>query len=295
MPDIIDYRQQPAGWKPGIYDLSSYDEYAAIKALRSSELKKLSKSPAHYRASIQYQKAITPQLEKSFAKGKAFDTLVLHGSSDFEKLVTIEPDLHRATKLYKAWKEKNSGADCILSIDEKLNILKMHDAAGNKLQFSKIFGGPGFAHRVIIWQDSETGLWCKAEIDWICEDGTVVDLKTTLDAGFFSFSRSALKFGYANQGAYYLSGLTHITGINHDRFMLAAVETDPPFESHVFKVSFEQLLKARVQNADNMQLLLDCLNKNQWPGYPDQIIDLETGHYLYNDYEEKQGETVHGF
>lgn len=297
MPDVIDYRQQPIGWKPGIYSLQSYAEYASIKALRSSELKKLNKSPAHYRASLQQPKTVSAQLEKSFAKGKAFDTLILHGMNDFENQVVIEPDLHRATKAYKAWKEKNAAADCILTIAEKRNILSMQDAAGKKRQFSKIFNGDGHPHRVIIWQDTDAGLWCKAEIDWICADGTVVDLKTSMDASFWAFSRNALKFGYPNQGAFYLSGLTHITGIKHTDFLLAVVEVDLPFESHVFRVSNDQLLRAATQNQEAMALLRRCLDENKWPGYPDTILDMDSGHYIYDDFEndEEKGEAIDGF
>lgn len=295
MRQIIDFRQQPAGWKTGIYDLDNYEQYAAIAALRSSDLKKMNKSPLHYRAAILNEKPITPQLEKSFAKGKAFDVLILHGRMDFEALITIEPDLNRNTKEYKAWKAAAAGAECILTIEEKSNIIAMQQAANAKSQFAKIFGGAGFRHRVIIWQDSRTGLWCKAEIDFITDNGIVVDLKTTADAGFFFFSRNAAKLGYYNQGAFYLDGLTQVTGIAHNQFYLAAVEVEPPFESHIFKASQEQILRSQYQNEENMGKLLECLETGQWPGYPDHIMDLESGHYIYDDFKEEKGETINGF
>lgn len=285
MSDLSNYLEQPPGWNRGIYDLESYEQYASIKALRSSELKKLRRSPAHYRAAILNPKAITPALERSFSKGKAFDVLILHGESAFQNLVTIEPDLNRNTKAYKGWKKANSDAQCILTETEKNNILQMQAAAFQKKRFSEIFNDAGFRHRVLIWQCSNTGLWCKAEIDFITDDGTLVDLKTTADAGFFFFSRNAARLGYLNQAAFYLEGIEHITGIRHDRFLFAAVETEPPFESHVFRASIEQIDRAREQNLENMQLLRSCLINNEWPGYPDQIMELESGHYIYDDYE----------
>lgn len=296
MNEPTNYLKQPEGWRAGIYHLESYEQYASIKALRSSELKKLRKSPAHYKASFSRPKSISAQLEKTFAKGKAFDVLTLHGHHDFEHLITIEPDLNRNTKAYKQWKEKNAGATCILTQEEKKDILDMHTAALKKCRFTEIFEGDGTAHRVIIWQDSATGIWCKAEIDWICSDGTVVDLKSTSDAGFFFFSRNAYRLGYFNQGAHYLNGLTHLTGIKHEKFLLAAVEVEPPFESHVFKVSYEQISRAAQQNEYSMAILKQCFETGNWPGYPDVLLDLDTGHYIFEDLEEEEGEAIrYGF
>ena len=276
---LENYLEQPAGWAPGIYELKSYEQYAAIKALRSSQLKLLKKSPAHYRAAIEHPKPRSPQMEKILAKGKAFDTLILHGPEKFEKLVTVEPDLNRNTKVYKAWKLEHADAKCLLSEAEKKQILAMSERAFSKNQFSHIFGQFGFSHRVIIWQDARTGIWCKCEIDWIMEDGTVVDLKSTADAGFWFFGRNARRLGYFNQGAFYLEGLTAVTGIVHDQFLLAAVEVDPPHESHVFRVSQDQLDRAKLQNDENISALKHCFETDSWPGYPDLIMDLDSGQY----------------
>lgn len=285
MPELINYLKEPKGWKQGIYQLDSYEQYASIPALRSSELKALRKSPAHYRAAIVHKQPPSSIMERTFAKGKAFDVLFLHGRDAFEKIVTVEPQMNRAKKEYKEWKAANAKAECILSPDEKANILKMHEATQKKEQFSKIFDEPGYPHRVIVWQCSQTGIWCKAEIDWITESGIIVDLKSTSDAGFWFFAKNAYRLGYHNQGAFYQDGLEHVTGIAHTEFQLAAVEVDPPFESHVFKVSSDQLMKARTYNAEHMEALKWCLENDEWPGYPDKIMDLDSGQYIYEELE----------
>lgn len=288
------YLIQPKGWKAGIYDLKSYDEYAAIKALRSSQIKILRKSPAHFKAAQLEKKTPSAQLKKSFDKGKAFDTLILHGHSAFDDLVCIEPEINRNRKSYKAWRKSIPEDACILTQQEKLHIQQMKLAAERKQQFSKIFCENGFPHRVIIWQCSKSKLWCKAEIDWITAAGSIVDLKTTTDASFWFFSRNASRLGYAHQGAFYLDGLSNITGVLHTDFLLAAVEVDAPFESQVFKMSSDQLLNAHTQNQDNMMLLADCFSNDNWPGYVDQICDLDSGQYLFDDFEDEGGD-VDGF
>lgn len=293
MHEIINYLEQPPGYQPGFYSLESYDDYAAIPALRSSDLKNLRRSPAHFKAAVTHPKPVSPLLEKAFAKGKAFDTLVLHGLQAFEQTVTIEPDLNKNTKAYRQWRAENNGAGCILSAAEKQDILNMVEAAMRKERFSEIFGAPGIPHRVIVWQCPDTELWCKAEIDWITADNAVVDLKSTADAGFWFFQRNAARLGYHGQAAFYLSGLTALTGYPHNEFFFAAVEVDRPYESHVFRVSDEQVQRAMYYNEENMQTLKTCLQTDTWPGYQDDIIDLDSGHYIYETYETE--ETLYGY
>lgn len=292
MSTLINYLKPPGKWKQGIYQLESYEQYASIPALRSSELKNLRKTPAHYKAAHEYKSPISPVLQKSFDKGKAFDVLVLHGSEAFEKLVIIEPDLNKNTKAYKQWRAGLPADAVTLSAQEKDFIWQMYTCAMKKERFCEIFKGDGISHRVIVWQDNRTGLWCKAEIDWIKSDGTVVDLKSSADAGFWFFMRQASRLGYANQGAYYLDGLCQVTGIEHSRFQLAVVEVEPPFESQVFKVGDDQLLKAQLENEDRMETLAQCLESDNWPGYPDQILDLESGQYQFEDYQMDDDGTI---
>lgn len=282
---MINYLEKPQGWDQGIYQLDSYEQYASIKALRSSELKHMRKSPAHFKASFYYQKPITPIQQKTFDKGKAFDILILHGQDRLDRKVAIELNANKNSNIYKEWKARQGGK-IILKQNEYNNVITMRNAAHNKKQFSEIFDGPGHPHRVIVWQDKGSGIWCKAEIDWIKEGmpGAVVDLKSTSDASFWFFFRNARRLGYMNQGAFYLDGLSQITGVLHTEFYLAAVEVDPPFESHVFKASFDQLDRAQIDNEERLLKLAQCFEKDEWPGYRDEILDLDSGQYI-EDYE----------
>jgi hypothetical protein len=282
---VPNYLEQPEGWNQGIYDLESYAQYDSIQALRSSQLKLMRKSAAHFRASFEYKKPISAQLQKSFDKGKAFDVLILHGREAMDQLVAIDPGYHRNSNKYKDWAEINADK-VFLTAEEYRGIVAMAEAAFKKERFSEIFNGPGYRHKVIVWKDVSTGIWCKAEIDFIREGtpGAVVDLKSTADAGFWFFSKNARRLGYANQGAHYLDGLTQVTGLVHTEFYLSAVETLPPFESHVFKVSRDMIDRAQLYNEENMQTLVYCLTNDIWPGYPDQIMDLESGHYFDEEY-----------
>ncbi len=293
--NVPNYLEPPGPWKPGIYDLDSYEQYDSIPALRSSHLRLLKKSPAHFAAAFdqRWKKPISPQLQKSFDKGKAFDILMLHGPESLVSHVAIEPEgVHKATKVYKEWNQEHSGS-IILSEREWNYIIEMRRRTDAKSAFSRIFSD-GHPHKVVVWQDG-TGIWCKAEIDWIMSDGTVVDLKTTSGgADFWAFSRAAYRYGYINQGAYYLAGLSAVTGIQHNQFMLAVCETDPPFESQVFRATRDQLFRAEQENEECLSLLLDCYRRDEWPGYPDEIIDLDSGQIIDTNFYDEM-EEAHGF
>lgn len=283
---MMNYLDPPGAWEPGIYELDSYEQYASIPALRSSELKRMGKTPAHYKAAGEYPQQISSTLQKSFDKGKAFDRLILHGFEDFDRIVVVEPNLNKNSKLYKQWRAEQYPGAVFLSEQERDYILKMREAAFKKRCFSDIFNSPGYAHRVLVWRDPSTGIYCKAELDWLTATGIYVDLKTAKSADFWFFARQARRLNYAHQGAYYLSGLTYLTGEVHQRFQLAVVETDPPFESHVFNVSPDMLLRAQVDNELRLETLARCLELDEWPGYPDQIIDLDSGQYFDETYDE---------
>ena len=295
---MIDFRNQPPGYEQGIYDIS-FETYQAIPALNSGKLKQLRRTPAHFKAALEGPpKEITPQLQRTFDKGKAFDIFVLDGGLEaLKKLVSIEPGISRQKKEYQLWKEGAVKANkLILSQTEFLGAVEMAGAAYRKKTFSHLFAN-GHPHRVIVWRDPATGLWCKGEIDWITADGIVVDLKSTADAGFWFFNRNSKRLGYVNQGAFYLAGLTAVTGYRHTEFRLAAVEVDPPHESQVFKPDWLRLSEADNENRERMATLLRCLETDEWPGYPDQVIDLDSG--IYQDEieinEEETEETIDGF
>jgi hypothetical protein len=276
---MIDFRERPAGFDPGIYEMP-FSRYRMIPALNSSKLKQLRKTPAHFKAALpQDAQPPTAQLQRSFDKGSAYDTLILHGPDALKARVAIEPQMNRNKKEYKEWKEQALFFNrLILSQHELDQILEMGKAVRQKKAFSRLFAS-GHPHRVVIWQDRATGIWCKAELDWITSDGIVVDLKTSSDAGYWFFARQARRLGYVNQGAFYLEGLSTVTGVFHDDFRLAAAEVDPPYESHVFRPSQAQLMDARDENSERMGTLYQCLETNNWPGYLDEVIDLDTGQY----------------
>jgi hypothetical protein len=65
---MIDFRQQPKGYEPGIYEMP-FEQYRAIPALNSSKLKELRRTPAHFKAALEApEKPPTAVQQKAFNK-----------------------------------------------------------------------------------------------------------------------------------------------------------------------------------------------------------------------------------
>jgi hypothetical protein len=244
---MIDFREKPTGYDEGIYKIP-FAEYQDIPALNSSKLKLMSRTPAHFKARIDKPWKPNKTQQKKFNVGTVFDALILGD------------------------KERIKGGSTIIPA-------AMCKSAYKKKKFSDILG-KGQSHLVLVWQCQNSDLWCKAEIDFVSDNGVLVDLKTTSDASYYSFSRVSKRLQYINQLAHYLDGLSNITGVRHDDAYLAVVETEPPFESHVFKPSWSQIREAHEINLDRKYKIYDCLESGKWPGYQDDIISLENGSYI---------------
>ena len=288
MTTEFDFREKPAGFDQGFYDMT-FEQYATISALNSSKLKHFRKTPAHfYSAMTEPAPPMSAQKARSLAMGKAFDLYVLEGglSAIHRKMAIESADANRRTKEYKEWVAGQNGKT-IIAPDLLTSAVRMASCAQAKQRFSDLFGA-GRPHLSMIWQCRETGLWCKGEIDWLTDDGVLVDLKSTADCGFWFFNRTARRLGYVNQLAHYLDGLTTITGAVHRKAKLAAVETAPPFESIVYNVPESIIFEAEDENSERKAQLLRCLETNTWPGYPDLEMDLDSGIFDDLNYEEME-------
>ena len=282
---MVNFLEAP-GLKPGFHKMP-FEEYLAIPALNSSSLKQMAKTPKHFMAALGKKKTFSWGTQQAIKIGKAFDRYFL----DRENFsVMIEPDLNKNTKVYKEWASNVPDGMLVLSKEDMETVKNMAESVYQKKIFKDIFGS-GTSHLVMIWQDMASELWCKAEIDWISDNGILVDLKTSHDITRHIFYRTAMNLGYHNQLAFYLSGLTKITNTVHNECYIAAVEQTEPYEAIMFRPSTSTMSVASQENLERMISLRYCFERNEWPGYQDEIFCLESGSYIYTEtIEEEEGD-----
>jgi hypothetical protein len=246
----------------------SFDRYLEIPALSQSTLKRIERSPAHLQHYLQHGMARTPFLDF----GAAADCLLFDGVEQFEARFAVKPPgLDGRTKAGRAWKAEHGDKIVIPpTVETCVEAVRAHPIAAD------LFSG-GEAQLSVVWQDEETGVWLKGRPDYYIPGDcpTVVDLKTTDDAGPDAFGRKAFGLRYHWQAALYLDGLTAVAETPHDDFVLVVAERDPPHRVEAYRVPDSIIEQGRQEYRDALALYAQCLHNDCWPTSSGQILTLE--------------------
>jgi exodeoxyribonuclease VIII len=248
-----------------------FADYRSAPGVNVSVLKWIRRSPRH----AYYHAYDEPEAEKpswQMVLGSAVDCLLLEGPEAFEASFVIPPEISKNSSEYKAWAAGESRQ--IIDGKHARTAQAMVEAARRKWTIRDILGD-GLAQVSVFWEDPGlNGLQCKGRIDWIGQDHTVWDLKTTGDAGWYGFGRSVDRWAYHWQAAWYLRGLSVVTGIRHDKFGWLVVENEAPYESIVYRADRELLDRGWAEVYAAAAEYEQCVATGEWPGYPDEIQEL---------------------
>lgn len=126
------------------------------------------------------------------------------------------------------------------------------------------------------WVCPETGLNLKGRIDaYHPTHKYILDLKTTAKgADPMSAARTIAALGYDGQAAWYVEGL-RANGLEVEQFIFAFLEKTPPYSVGFYRLDAEDLLRAHTENKELLARLADCLEKNKWPAYYNEIVELK--------------------
>lgn len=128
----------------------------------------------------------------------------------------------------------------------------------------------GKPEQTLVWQ--EDGVICRARLDYLRDDYRAIDdLKTTSrSANPESWSRSLFSMGYDIQAAFYLRGLEAVTGAKAE-WRWVVLETTAPYAASVLSLGPAglELAQAKVEYA--IGKWRECIQRDEWPGYAQQI------------------------
>ncbi len=250
----------------GIFDMD-FATYRAVPALNNSALDVLARSPLHYKTYIeQPPEPPTPAMQV----GSAFHFCALQPDR-FRAEVVPDPGWNKNSNKYKEWAADKQDK-IILKREQIRNVQHQIEVLRGKQHIMK-FLESGWPEKALIWQDPETGVWCKGLMDWLTPDLTVVDLKKTQVATKWAFEMSVRRYRYYRQAAFYNRGMAAL-GMRMKNFVWIASEEEPPNECRAFVADpFE------IDNADNeitplLYRLAECQKKDEWPGYDDSVVDF---------------------
>jgi exodeoxyribonuclease VIII len=260
------------------YDMP-HDEYLAALGLGSSAIKKILRSGAHYKASIDCPQERT----SAFDVGSATHMAVLEPAR-FADSVIAAPKFDRRTKEGKASAaafEAECAGRLVLDSEDFDTARRAADSVlAHPAARALLVGGKPEVS--MFWRDAETDVACKLRADYLREDMVVVDLKTTVDASKSGFSRSIEKFGYAIQAAHYARGIYKTTGQQMGAWVFIAVEKELPYAVGCYVLDVESIIASDARVAKALERFKQCVDSGVWPAYSDLIEPISLPAWALN-------------
>jgi hypothetical protein len=242
--------------------------------ISKSGLDLIHKSPLHY-----WERYLNPAAQEkktpALILGSAVHCAVLE-PSEFGKRYAIAPEVDRRTK-----EGKEIMANFEASI-EKLEVISKTDSiicerimeAINRHEEAALLLSKITAVEKIIEVDD-----MKCRPDGIIEPlNLIIDLKTTEDASPRTFGRSALKYRYDVQAAFYIDLFEAHFNRKCEGFIFIAVEKTPPFGVAVYVIEDDDIEIGRVKYKADLERWREAKASNNWKGFTG-INKLEMPNY----------------
>jgi hypothetical protein len=238
-------------------------EYDAIDADNWSSIRRIAKSPAHYKHGAEEGTEDTDALRF----GRAAHLAVLEPLA-FAAEVIVKPKFtgKGAVAAREEW-ELAHASKTIISESESWSIAKIRQAVA-QCDFARSFLTGGNAEVTVTWNAEVVPGFrvpAKGRIDYVTADA-LVDLKFARCAAPEAFGRQAWDLGYLGQAAFYSDGHFAATG-ERKPFVFVVAEKEPPFCVAVYVVTQEQLAAGRAEYERLLSILSLCRIRNEWPGY----------------------------
>lgn len=279
------------------YDGLSNEAYHRGPGVSSSAIKRVLKSPAHYRASLE---APEPQTA-AMRLGTMRHTMLLEPET-FDELYIVRPaDLDGRTKAGKAWlsEARETGRE-VVSWSEHEGLVRFCAAVREHPLWSGIVEGgrPKHIERSYYWEDEGTGLLCKARTDVLIEFGDhnlILDLKSTKDSSPEQFARQAHRLGYHISASHYCRGVRSVTGHPCD-FILVAAEYGEASEVNFYLLCTSNAVTGQQRLGDQecrkaLALIAKCGERDEWPtATRDEVVPLELPRWAEREIEDESFE-----
>lgn len=233
----------------------TFEEYLAIPALHSSQLKAVGVSPAYYQW-LQTQ----VDIETGAMRAGSATHAAIFEPSVFKSDYVVYPKVRRS-KEWDAFREDHAHQTILTTAQRDAAVamaasVRRHPAAAPLLHRGK-------REELVEWTDARTGRACKARVDWLGD--CLIDLKTTADPEPHAFARTAVKLDYPLQMAFYSDGVAAVTGKTRP-VKIIAVQSKPPHDLVVYDIPDEVLDEGRDRYRQIMAILERCEESNTWPG-----------------------------
>jgi exodeoxyribonuclease VIII len=240
-------------------------EYHAMPGISKSGLDLINRSPAHYRWAKDNPSDPTPAMRLG-----TLTHLAVLEPDRFNSECIVMPVLDRRTKDGKLrWEQFQADYPDheLLTSDEHTRIMSIRDAVRAHPMARKLMDRIAEVEVSTFWKDPISGIECRCRPDAELDNGMLIDLKTTRDAGP-GFERSVRQYRYHVQAAFYGDGLG---GMEVRPMVFIAVETEAPYLVSCNIIGPDSLVAGREAYRRNLDTYAKCVESGIWPGYSDAI------------------------
>lgn len=277
--------------EPGVYDLTDTEYFADPVpggSLSSSGARLLlpPNCPALYK-----HRMTNPVIKATFDFGHVAHRLVLGKGAEFE---VIDADSWRTNAAKAAGEEARAAGKTPLLTKDFEQALAMANAVRNDPIAGALFRR-GEAEQSLFWQDRRTKIWRRARLDWLTKSNTGqtigVDYKTCEHADIDAIQKSIVAYGYHQQGAFYVDGITSLKLHEGRRpaFLFVFQEKRAPYLVTVIELDVIALGWGRTLNDEAIDTWIRCRETDQWPGHATDITLVDLPVWAERRYEAEYG------
>lgn len=263
------------------------DAYHRHPALSATGAKRILQAPALYRWEADHP---TPST-KTFDFGKAAHRKVLGAGDNVE---VLDFDSFRTKAAQEARDEATAAGRVPLLVKDWLVVEQMAAALqaaelapidGERFSVGDLFGD-GAPEQSLFWRDLETGVDCRARLDWLPApvEGrrmVVVDYKTAASADPREFGKAADSYGYHLQASWYLDGVRACGLASDPAFIFCVQEKTPPYLVSVCQLGPDSMALGRSLAVKARRTFADCVSTGRWPGYGERVHAVEVPNYAF--------------
>lgn len=248
-------------------------DYHALPSISKSGLDLIRRAPAIYKHRRDNPEPETPAMRW----GTLVHTAILEPETLAERVV-VAPKFDRRTTQGKAdaaaFEIENRGKEAVTA-EEMADLIATRDAVWKHPACSKALGMIREVETSIFWQHQATGVECRCRPDAIMSNGTILDVKTTVDASADSFAKSIANFRYHVQAAFYSDGYQAAFGEAPRAFVFLAVEKTAPFLCALYVMDGKAVIRGRADYEADLETYRRCRNLGEWPGLSEEPVVLD--------------------
>ena len=258
------------------YNLPESEYHADTTSLSATGAKTLLRSPAEYRHKLDH-----PMRTAALELGTLFHALVLGQPHT----ITVQ-DWDGRTTAGKARKaEVEQAGLTVISQADWDTAHRMADAVSVHRVADQLFSD-GKPEVSAYATDPFTNVPMRGRMDWLREDGWIIDLKSTRDACPDEFAKSCANFGYHVQAAWYME-LARANGVDVQGFRFVAVEKTAPHLVSVIELSERAIRHGSELGHQARVIWRECVDSGDWPAWGqapnDDVVVLDLPRWAYRD------------